>query len=302
MEAIKQIYIYPLARAERAMVGLFPLLMLGYGAFVANIVFLLLIFAIVGLLWALGDPYQAAHFLGEAIATVITVSLAYFLYGNAITKLSRVASVLCTIFFGVLALWQIPDGIARIASRVPQVPPYLGIAAAAVLIWITVSIACGWLRIALGTDQDRLLLRAPFSGVMNRLAIQFFSGLPPIIIFVKRGRARIFIVASSFFFAVAFLTLTVPAHGIVNAESWNTQIVLMIAAIVTAPTSVLAANAMLRRGQANIRFSIDEISAADPRPPILFLRAFRDDQVALANPRFTLLGRLFAIATSIICC
>jgi hypothetical protein len=57
------------------------------------------------------------------------------------------------------------------------------------------------------------------------------------------------------------------------------------------------ANLLLRAAQNRIRFSIEQLTTADPRPPILFLRAFRDDQVELSNPRLTLLGRFFAIAT-----
>ena len=42
MKTIGQVYVYPLERAERAMVGFYPILMLTYGAVVGNIIFILL--------------------------------------------------------------------------------------------------------------------------------------------------------------------------------------------------------------------------------------------------------------------
>ena len=44
-----------------------------------------------------------------------------------------------------------------------------------------------------------------------------------------------------------------------------------------------------------LRFSLEALQEADSRPPVLFLRAFRDDQVPLRAPRIALFGRLLEI-------
>jgi hypothetical protein len=44
--------------------------------------------------------------------------------------------------------------------------------------------------------------------------------------------------------------------------------------------------------QVLLRFSLESLQDIDSRPPVLFLRAFRDDQVPLRAPRMALFGRL----------
>jgi hypothetical protein len=44
-----------------------------------------------------------------------------------------------------------------------------------------------------------------------------------------------------------------------------------------------------------LRFSLETLQEADTRPPVLFLRAFRDDQVPLRTPKLALLGRLLDV-------
>ena len=47
---------------------------------------------------------------------------------------------------------------------------------------------------------------------------------------------------------------------------------------------------MLMRQQST--HPLAEMQKIDARPPVLFLRAFRDDQIPLAEPKRTLFGRL----------
>jgi hypothetical protein len=59
---------------------------------------------------------------------------------------------------------------------------------------------------------------------------------------------------------------------------------------------LLGANGLLRLARRRVRLSANELLAADDRPPILFLRSFRDDQVSLPfSPKRTWLGRMLAL-------
>lgn len=302
MLEIRQIYIYPLERAEAAMAGLYPLLMLSYGAvfgFVFNIISLLLLCGMLALMFAgtIEGDYQTGFEIGQGLAGASMGLLAFFLYGNAVLKLRRWACIFWSVCFAILGVWQIYNGAVRVAAKADAVSAYLSIGAGVLLIGVTAAIGLGWLNLALATDQDRVLLRPPFRGMLNRFAIQFFSGLPPIITFVRSFSARLLILASTVFFAVAFVGPLAAAREVVNLGDAALQVTIIVSAIVLAPVAVAIANLLLRWGQNRIRFSIEQITAVDARPPILFLRAFRDDQVALANPHYTLLGRFFAIAT-----
>jgi hypothetical protein len=56
--------------------------------------------------------------------------------------------------------------------------------------------------------------------------------------------------------------------------------------------AMAAARALRRRARRRALLSAEAARLLDPRPPILFLRAFRDDQVSLATARLPLLMRL----------
>jgi hypothetical protein len=53
----------------------------------------------------------------------------------------------------------------------------------------------------------------------------------------------------------------------------------------------VAGRAIERVQLRRLRFSLEELQKIDRRPPVLFLRAFADDQVMLRNPRLPHLGR-----------
>jgi hypothetical protein len=290
------IFYYQLDRPERAMAGLYPLMMLTYGCIVAAPLYLMVIAINAVILFRAEAYYELGHLLGLELVTVAAALFGYFVYGNAITKLGRVSCTVFTILFGLLMLWQIPDGIARILRHSETASPVLSGLAFAVILWVTGSIAFNLFRLARATDQDRYLLRAPFNGMTSRMAIQLFCGLPPIINFVKGIKARLLILASTLFFALAFGMLTGPMREVGNADEQADQIVILAMVLIVVPLSIAIANWLLNRAHKRIRFSVEGITAADPRAPVLFLRAFRDDQVTLARPRHTPLGRLFAIA------
>jgi hypothetical protein len=63
------------------------------------------------------------------------------------------------------------------------------------------------------------------------------------------------------------------------------------ATLLTYLMGAVIGGAMLTLAQRNVRWSINQLLEADHRAPILFLRAFNDDQVPLQNAKLTLQGR-----------
>lgn len=83
----------------------------------------------------------------------------------------------------------------------------------------------------------------------------------------------------------------------------GTIIALIIAFLIIAPIPYLAMLAFrfvggrsLRASRRYLRVSLEQAQATDPRRPVLFLRSFRDDAVALHAPRAGLAYRLFNYA------
>jgi hypothetical protein len=290
------IYYYQLDRPERAMAGLYPLLMLMYG-YLVGAPFLLMLIAIKAfILFRLGSYYEFGYLIGGELIIVPGGLFSYFFYGNAITKLGRVSCVILTIMFGLLLLWMVRFNIAQVLRPVDTASQIIDTITLGALMWMFGSIMSGWFRLARATDQDRFLLRAPFNGMVNRMAVQFFCGLPPIINFVKGAKSRFLFLASSLLFAVAFSISSGLLLEMRGEDDRNYKLIILAAIFIIVPLSIIAANLLLNSAQKAIRFSIEGITAADSRPPLLFLRAFRDDQVNLAAPRYMSLGRLFAMA------
>lgn len=295
---MNDVYAYSLDRAERAMVGQYPLLILLQGT-VAFSVFLfcvgLPITTIV--LFKLGASDYAVRLLFWYFGLSLPIFLfSYFTYGSAITQLNRTACMIYTVVFVILLLVHIPFRINGLLQHTDPAAAIITLVAFAGSIWFGCSAISGWFRLARLTPRDRSLLCAPFEGILNRKALAFFCGLPPIIGFVRSITARALIFASSIFFIAAFVNLMDLFAGSKSSWTLGDQLKFMILDAAIVLVSIPLANWLLHRGQRNIRFSIEEITTADPRSPILFLRAFRDDQVKLPAPRYTPLGRLFAIA------
>jgi hypothetical protein len=270
--------------------------MLTFGFIILTPIILLLAVFEISLLFQFGQVEQAGYLIGQMIAWLIIVGISFFSYGSAIWKLSRLACIAWTVIFGALLIWGLPNGIAGIIDHAETNSPVLGTVALLLFYWVFGSACAGLFHLARATENDRLILRTSFGNMLSRSAMRYFSGMPPIIIFVKGCWIRLSILISTFFFGIAFSMLTGIMIPIRDAETVQEQIIYFALALVVSPLSVAAANQILKGAQRKIRFSVEEITAVDRRPPILFLRAFRDDQVALSTPRYTWLGRLFAIA------
>jgi hypothetical protein len=168
---------------------------------------------------------------------------------------------------------------------------------------------------------DRAIMREmpPGASRMSRFLVGLWS-LPPTFEFARRRRGRfaaifaIAILASLLLSLASFLAVAWPNGWVRSMQNvdiacgYPSYVVsektaclarhanplLFAFALGAAFVAVLlvlggGARALLRR---LVRSSLHEMQEKDARPPILFLRAFGDDQVPLPPPRLALLGRL----------
>jgi hypothetical protein len=287
---------YSLDRAERAMAGRYPLLMLTYGCILAIPLFIALSTIHAIALFNSEYYYELGELIGQAgVALTISV-ISYFYYSKTLFQLGRTHLIIFTILWGLLWVAMIPGFITRILEHIEYVSPWVAIASSCIFIWACGSVGSGCLRLARASDQDRFLMRAPFDSMISKMAIQFSCGLPPIINFVKGAKVRILILTSTLLFGLAFSMVLAGPREVSDAYNEVEQISALVTLSIMLPVLIVSANQLLHRAQKDIRFSIEKITATDPRPPLLFLRAFRDDQVTLDLPHYTPLGRLFAIS------
>ncbi|MGH6770422.1 MAG: hypothetical protein ACRECO_15525 [Xanthobacteraceae bacterium] len=298
---MNEIYCHPLDRPERALVGLYPLLTFVHGAAAAWAAILLATPVIIIILIQLQSyDVLVSRILPIFIFTIPVGLLSFFTYGIAILHINRAASCIFAIIFGLCATSQVAFFWQGLLRHSDMTSALLSALAGGLSVWLVGSMVSGLIRLGRLSALDRGLLRAPFDGIVNKIALQYFCGLPPITKFVRgfRGaKTRLLILASSICFSFAFTTWTFDLIAIKNITVPIDQLSVLAKTLILTTVLIAAANWLLRRGQRNIRFSIEAITAVDPRAPILFLRAFRDDQVTLPPPRYTLLGRLLAIAT-----
>ena len=84
-----------------------------------------------------------------------------------------------------------------------------------------------------------------------------------------------------------FLWKMYAAHPVVPMLLMN---IFLVAVVVAIPYLALlmfraAGGRSLRASRRYLRVSLEQAQATDPRPPVLFLRSFRDDAVALPPPK-----------------
>jgi hypothetical protein len=164
-------------------------------------------------------------------------------------------------------------------------------------------------------EEDRRFLRDdPDRGFYRGRIFRSAFGIPRILDFVPHGQAlllSLFFMGSlcyalqliSLFVYVAgmsypllqamarcppelstFLSCTDPVFSSYAVTSWVIIVFGFFPAVIAAP--YLGAS-LFRGAQRRIRFSIQELTKSDVRKPVLFLRAFKDDHVTLANARLS---------------
>ena len=181
------------------------------------------------------------------------------------------------------------------------------------LIWTLLEAAFG---LALVTGADRQLLRdrpsrkVPGAGFFSR-----FWAFPPLFRFARRSPLRyaaiivLSIVCAFFFSAAAILPLILketledfPRLSevcatdldclVTRVQSTVGDFAFPFGALVVCLLVGWFAQRLLRR---LLRFSLKSLQEIDARPPILFLRAFRDDQVPLRTRKVALFGRVLEL-------
>jgi hypothetical protein len=162
--------------------------------------------------------------------------------------------------------------------------------------------------------SDRAILRNLPGGVTipGKIWHQLRS-LPPVFEFIGTNPHAIFVAAlaqiSTFLLAAAglifaFLAIALTSTAkFVTTYCWSLHsfseqggcavgalIGDALALVVLVPLLFLFGALIQRLVRRLLRLSLEQLQKVDPRPPVLFLRAFRDDQVDLPPPSLTVLG------------
>ena len=163
------------------------------------------------------------------------------------------------------------------------------------------------------SEGDKIFLRddAEQSFLRGR-ALRTLLGIPRVVDLMPRRRlvASTAFVLANFFFALSLGWIVVylvffsyrwvvmmEYHGgTLNDPYVAATAVTHLVASVSASVLAFAAGPfiggyLLSFARRQVRWSVDELLEADERAPILFLRAFKDDQVRLGDVKLTLLGR-----------
>ena len=172
--------------------------------------------------------------------------------------------------------------------------------------WILFRASIALFRI---TPHELSIVRGTHQGFsfLSKVLLRIWR-LPPSAEFVQWRSLRFFTIVvlsmvSSAFFA-AGNTFALFSSGViknsVTAATSATQVETMIFSgpfVLPAMVFLLlgAASIALRGAQRLVRLSLGELQKIDPRKPVLFLRAFRDDQVPLKPPKLSFYAWLLEI-------
>ena len=143
------------------------------------------------------------------------------------------------------------------------------------------------LRTALGIPRIvDLMPRRRFTTMAEFVLAHFLfsSAIGWMFVYLMFFLSRVFIVDSDYGgdAATPYVAETAVPHLIYSLAA--ALLVLLLCPIV--------GGALLRLARSNVRWSVAQLLQADPRAPILFLRAFTDDQVRLPGVKLMPLGRL----------
>jgi WD40 repeat protein len=164
--------------------------------------------------------------------------------------------------------------------------------------------------------DDRAILKSLPGGVtvVGKIWHRLRS-LPPVFEFIGKGpravlvgalaQISVFLLATAtFLFFTMFVRLSVAAEVIAKDCSHESELPRQeecaIGAVIgvfyimpiAVPLLFLLGALVQRLVRRLLRLSLEQLQLIDPRPPMLFLRAFRDDQVDLRPPKLTFLGWL----------
>ncbi len=198
---------------------------------------------------------------------------------------------------GVLAL---PDGMQGLLE-------YGLIALSGCYLWLVpVSLLRGaWALLFASREQCAAMRETPSARRFPRNAVNTLLGLPPLADFARKPFARYLKVialgsAAGLFMAGAGLGAVGAMIFLLDAYVVSVQhfpdlvwplVVLPFALAGTLMLFASIGGAIERAELGQVRFSLADLQRVDLRAPVLFLRAFADDQVRLLRPKLSYLGR-----------
>jgi hypothetical protein len=271
-----------------------------------------------------GDTARALLVAVLMAAVALALPLWNLLLSTVPRGVSRVGG-LPLLVLTVLGLILTPvaaiSGYAEISSRTSDsnmLALYLALAIPAGLFGLIYAfgMARGTLSIVFARDRAVALMRAtPSSRSLLRRILAQVWGLPPIFEYATKPWPRfvlivvLSIIGGSLAAFATVLTLfgtqilgntltkmagacaPTDCSGVTNAAALMIPVFLIVLPILLFLLGGLVQHAVRRL----VRFSLERLQRSDPRQPILFLRAFRDDQVTLNSERFSVFGRLLQL-------
>jgi hypothetical protein len=151
------------------------------------------------------------------------------------------------------------------------------------------TITCGWVTVARLSPDERLLLRSHHMQYSTRRGITNLTHILTIGYVTDWSAANFECQAR--FRSDALADISTCTRSRLDDGFWE-----FYAEAAAASLIIVLGDAILRLARKQIRLSAQTLLSTDARPPILFLRSFRDDQVKLpASPKRTWLGRLLSL-------
>lgn len=286
--------IYDMRRAERAIAGFHSIILYTYYGWVATIPFTFAFDVAQFAYHLVSRPLQAYGNFSGFVVILFVFLFSYYVYGAALMRLPRSGCVTAAAVFLVIACAEWLYFLSQLQFHQTPVSLLLSAVAAIWLMLLTAAVAGCWIRLALTSRRDRYLMRSPFEKVTDKFMVQFVAGVPPIANFASGARPQALFYASNFCLGLAFTSLisaivmeTEPDPVAQLAEALEIVVVWIIFAAVANKLRIWAQN--------NIRFSVESLTSLDRRAPVLFLRAFRDDLVALPSYSYSLIARILNI-------
>lgn len=194
------------------------------------------------------------------------------------------------------AVYALTTGRLEFAGFIAAIPFFLAIF---VLFLANLSLALGLTSVAFAKEVTRERLNFDYRSPLNPAgfwqllevpSLQSFGSVNKITIALQFVLCSILVGLSTTALVIGpALTIAIMQDpGDINIA----QFYIMVAAMSATLLFSFLANVVRRSARSRAVSSLTELLASDNRPPILFLRAFRDDQVTLPTPRYDPLGKL----------
>jgi hypothetical protein len=266
---------------------------------------------------------------GSFLLAVLVMQFAWLLSAIAVRNYMKIAAIVLLLlaavnggeFVWAISLVDIPIAVSEAFTNAQHPLFALGpttLYAMMILSMVYLAIVCVRAALALleiNPAQRRILLEG--HGSLSRLAVFLVRilGFPGSIGYLRKQPIRfVLIVCLCFLFSAAmtgfilFMVVALPSTGldglmlvaqtceirecIFDAVEFANFMVPTVAAVIWALLLIGIATGTQKLIRRLLRVSLERVQQIDQRAPIVFLRAFRDDQVPLRRPRLGLLGRV----------